>query len=214
MRFDEVLRQIEEGLARPLPGAAAQEHLAPRPRREWPAGFNPARARHAAGLLLLYPVDGEATTLLTERPATLDRHGGQVSLPGGAVEPGETFEQTALREAHEEVGLDPSFVRTLGPLTPVDIPVSGFRLHPIAAVAGRRPRLSPSDREVARLLDIPLRALAHPEAVAWRALARDGQTVHIPAFLMSGVEIWGATAMVLAELLALAGWSGPARSGP
>ena len=62
------------------------------------------------------------------------RHGGQVSLPGGVVDPGETFEQAALREAHEEVALPLDEVRVLGALTPLDIPVSGFRLHPIVAV--------------------------------------------------------------------------------
>ena len=90
---------------RELPGAAAQERLAPVPRRAWPTGFNPARIRHAAGLLLLYPDHDRAHIVLTVRADTLGRHGGQVSLPGGVVDPGETFEQAALREAHEEVAL-------------------------------------------------------------------------------------------------------------
>src|SRR5207245_442143 len=114
-----------------LPGVAAQALLAPVPRRDWPSGFDPAHIRNAAGLLLLFPRDDQAHVVLTVRAGTLGRHSGQVSLPGGVIEPGETFEHAALREAHEEVALTPGGVRVLGALTPLDIPVSGFRLHPV-----------------------------------------------------------------------------------
>src|SRR5262245_20092869 len=117
MHFSNVLHRLEHGLRAGLPGARAHKRLAPRPPREWPPGFDPADVRHAAGLLLLLPV-GEAThVLLTVRSAGV-RHAGQVSLPGGVVEPGETFEEAALREAHEEVGLTTADVRVLGALTP------------------------------------------------------------------------------------------------
>src|SRR5438105_5713414 len=142
---------LEQALTAPLPGAAAHALMAPRPRREWPAGFNPARARNAAGLLLVFPIDTRAHLVLTVRADTLDRHGGQVSLPGGVVEPGETFERAALREAHEEIALPLDGVRLLGPLTPLDIPVSGFRLYPIVAYAKEQTPLAPSDGEVARI---------------------------------------------------------------
>ena len=129
-----------------------------------------------------------------------------MSLPGGAVEMGESYEQAALREAHEEIALDPSLVRTIGQLSSVDIPVSGFRLHPIVAVIGDRPSLHPADGEVARVLDVSLGQLMDPKAVTWRTRTRDAQVIEIPAFSVANVEIWGATAMVLAELLTLLGW--------
>ena len=197
-------------LAAPLPGPAAQSLMAPAPRREWPQGFNPARIRNAAGLLLVVPNGGQAAIILTVRAHTL-RHAGQVSLPGGVVELGETFEQAALREAGEEVGLDPAGVRIEGPLTPLDIPVSGFRLHPIVATMKERPALKPSDGEVARILEATVEELVAPDTMVWRAMRRAGETFDYPAFALHGVDVWGATAMVLAEFLVLLGWSGPQR---
>ncbi len=179
------------------------------PRRQWPAGFNPARVRHAAGLLLVFPIDDRAHIVLTQRAHTLERHRGQISLPGGVVEPGETFERAALREAHEEIALPLDVARVIGALTPIDIPVSGFRLHPIVATAQTRPPLHPADGEVARILDVPVDELLHPAAVAVSVRMRDGIAIDTPTFRIGDVEIWGATAMVLAEFLALLGWSGP-----
>lgn len=212
MRFNDVVAQLEQALTRDLPGAAAQERMAPMPRREWPAGFNPARIREAAGLLLVFPAEtknakaAEADVLLTVRADTLGRHRGQVSLPGGVIDPGETFEQAALREAHEEVGLAQEQVRVLGALTPLDIPVSGFRLHPIVGASETRPRLAPAFGEVARILEIDIDELLAPDCVVHTPRERDGVTLTVPVFHVQGVEIWGATAMVLAEFLSLLGW--------
>jgi 8-oxo-dGTP pyrophosphatase MutT (NUDIX family) len=206
--FIEAVDRIAQALARPLPGADAQDRLTPIPRREWPPNWNPARTRNAAGLLLLFPVDGRAHVVLTLRADTV-RHGGQVSMPGGVVEPGETFEQAALREAREEIGLELDGVRVLGALTPIDIPVSGFRLHPVVALADDQPRLRAADAEVARILEIDLDLLLDRAAIGWRQLTRDGVTRNVPALLVAGVDIWGATAMVLAEFLTLLGWDGP-----
>jgi len=231
--FAEAVARLEAGLRSPLPGPAAQERLAPVPRRDWPAGFNTARVRNAAGLLLVFPKRKEETAeiaknaeqdsslrssrsprffpdrdlahiILTVRAQSL-RHGGQVSLPGGVVDPGETFEQAALREAHEEVALALDEVRVLGALTPLDIPVSGFRLHPVVATVSRRPHLTPSDSEVARILEIGVDELLNPRHFITTQRERDGVTFKVPAFRIANVEIWGATAMVLAEFLALLG---------
>src|SRR4029453_13836895 len=110
----------------PRPGPDAHRLLSPQPRRPWPDGWDPGRLRHAAGLILLFPVGSRPHLVLTLRAGTLGRHGGQVSLPGGVMEPGETIEQAALREAHEEIALPLDAVRVIGALTPLDIPVSGF----------------------------------------------------------------------------------------
>jgi len=143
-------RTLQDALAAPLPGASAHERMSPQPRRPWPTGFDSARLRHAAGLVLIFRHDDRAHLILTVRTDRLGRHGGQVSLPGGVVDPGETIEQAALREAQEEIGLGETGVRALGTLTPVDIPVSGFRLHPVVAAATGRPALRPSDVSTGR----------------------------------------------------------------
>ncbi len=180
--------------------------MSPIPRPSWPGGL--ITVRDAAGLLLVFPRDGRAHIVLTVRAETLGRHSGQVSLPGGVIEPGEALEQAALREAHEEIALASTDVHIIGMLTPIDIPVSGFRLHPVVGASARRPALMAADGEVARILEVPVDDLMAPSSVVSIERERGGQRVTVPAFRVGDDEIWGATAMVLAEFLVVLGWTG------
>ena len=168
----------------------------------------PPGMRNAAGLLLVFPdAEDRSHIVLTVRAGTLGRHGGQVSLPGGVIEPGESYAHAALREAHEEIALDPSLVRIAGALSPIDIPVSNFRLHPLVGLADVRPSLTPHDGEVAKILEIAVDDLAAPDTLGETTREREGRRITVPVFRAGGEEIWGATAMVLAEFLTLIGWS-------
>jgi 8-oxo-dGTP pyrophosphatase MutT (NUDIX family) len=206
MDFDPVVQRLTDRLKGPLPGPRAQAILAPLPRRGWPERFDPASIRDAAGLLLVFPIAGRAHLVLTVRSETLGRHGGQVSLPGGAVDPGESFEQAALREAHEEIALPVEDARPIGRLTPLDIPISGFRLHPVVATMARRPVFKPADSEVAGILEIAIADLCDRSRLVSNQREQDGWRLLVPAFRVAEHEIWGATAMVLAEFLALLDW--------
>ncbi len=196
--------QIEAALAAPLPGEDAQLVMAPSPRpaREWDL----ENARTAAALLVLYPRGDRPHVLLTLRSHDLPSHRGQVCLPGGTVDPGESPVAAALREAYEEVGLDPTAVEVLCDLTPVFIPVTGFILHPFVAVARRSMTFTPHEVEVARVLEVPLADLADPERQSVESRVVVGEPHRAPYFMVDGEKLWGATAMILAEFMTLLGF--------
>jgi len=192
-------------LTAPLPGLDAQLRMAPKPRPAWDPQAGPP-LRPAAGLVLLYPREDRWWLPLTLRASTLPHHTSQVSLPGGRLDPGESIEEAALREAFEEVGLPAAEVEVLGRLTPLPIPVSGHLLHPVVGVTGRRPTFSLAADEVERLIEAPLHHLWHPNTVKWERRERQsppGGVLDVPYFDVDGARVWGATAMVLAELLAV-----------
>ena len=170
------------------------------------ADFPPARA--AATLLLLYPRDGadgpELVTPLTVRHGDLRAHAGEVSLPGGAVDPDdEDRAATALREAREEVDLDPAAVTVAGSLDPIWIPVSNFELLPVVATATDAPDLSPHEQEVAAIVELPIRRLFEPDAIGVETFDVREWRLEAAAYRHADLRVWGATARTLAMLAAV-----------
>ncbi|HEX9951675.1 MAG TPA: CoA pyrophosphatase [Rubricoccaceae bacterium] len=194
-----------------LPGYAAHAEMAPFPSRTDPAviSVEGKAGRAAATLVLLYPdAAGAPCLVLTVRQPSLRAHSGQVSLPGGAVEPGETAEDAARREAHEEIGVEVADV--LGRLTPLYVPPSGFSVWPVVAALSARPDFQVQEREVSELVEVPVALLLdagarqrRPRTLRGNPLVEDGATLDVPFFALGGHEVWGATAMMLAEFAAV-----------
>jgi len=164
------------------------------------ATFPPARA--ASTLLAIYPDDGGRLVIpLTVRHAEMRAHAGEVSLPGGAVDAADADrEAAALREAWEEIGLEPELVRIVGVLDDVWIPVTNFELRPFVGTVSSRPSLVPHNAEVAALIELPLEALFDDEVLGSEEFSGRGFTVRAAAYRYGGVRVWGATALTLGML--------------
>jgi 8-oxo-dGTP pyrophosphatase MutT (NUDIX family) len=168
-------------------------------------GPHPGRAARSAGVLaLIYPDDaGIAHIVLTERAARDGHHSGEVSFPGGAAEPEDAdIAATALREAAEEVALDPAAagVQVVAQLERFWIPVSDFEVHPVVAVAARRPELVASPAEVARIVEPRLdRFVPDAPIVIVERTIRDWP-LRFGAYDIDGLTVWGATARILSQL--------------
>lgn len=151
-------------------------------------------------MILLFPGPTELAFFLTRRTETVENHKGQISLPGGAQHIGETLEQTALRETSEELDVDAASVLFLGtPLTPVYIPVSGFRATPFVAHMPGRPRVVPEPGEVVEIIETPLSYIVDERNILEEVWEIRGHQTTVPFFNVNGNKVWGATAMILGE---------------
>jgi 8-oxo-dGTP pyrophosphatase MutT (NUDIX family) len=175
--------------------------------------FDPTTtARSAAVLALVFPAeDGQARIVLTERLSYDGHHSGEVSLPGGKAEPDDAdAAATALREAAEEVGLDPDVagVHVLGRLDEVFIPVSDFRITPIVAIADRTPTLEANPAEVARILTPPVATFLPDAEVEVVERTLSGWKLRYGGWRIDGLHVWGATGRILGQLGAVLGGDG------
>lgn len=167
-------------------------------------GYQPT-ARKAAVLLGLFDQQNEPHLAFIRRASTLRAHSGEIAFPGGAVEPGDiSLAMTALREAREEIGLDPSRVEVLGMMLPIFTVVSNFLITPVVAYLPRGlGTLQLQTSEVAEIILLPLQGLANPAIVHTEEWMRDGRARTVYFYDYGPYRIWGATARMLNALLEL-----------
>ena len=210
MNFDEdLLEQLSTRLRGEIPGWTppgwdAQQRMATEVHRH--ARLRPRTdARRAAVLMLLYPHNGLIYLPLIVRPTYAGVHSGQIALPGGKVEPQDaSLVATALRETEEEIGVRVPEAQVLGELSELYIPPSNMRVFPVVALAPERPKYTPDLREVVQVLDFSLAAFADPNHQTHTTVRVAGNvTMEAPSFVIEERIIWGATAMMISELLAI-----------
>ena len=160
-------------------------------------------ASPSAVLIPIYEHDGELWVVLTRRAKSLRTHRGEVSFPGGRADPGETMVEAALREANEEVFLDPAFVEPLGELDHLTTVTRRAYIVPVVGLLDGRPELGRNPDEVDAVLHVPLRELMSPEVFHEERWGEGELSRPVYFFDLVGDTVWGATAALLRQLLAL-----------
>lgn len=188
-----------------LPGRDAQFRMAHLARVQPQEA--PPEAQKAAVLVILFPADNNWQLIFIKRKDVPgDHHRAQISFPGGKYEPADaTLIQTALRETEEEIGVLRNQFQVIGPLTELYIPVSNFEVHPYLACLGAAPSYTMQESEVSAVLEVPLSNFLQPDARQERDIRvrEDLLLKSVPCFDVHGETLWGATAMMLNELLEL-----------
>ncbi len=202
--MDTLIKELKQKLTDPLPGPDAQYKMAHAVRRSNVPP--PENARLAAVLALLYPKQADWHLVLIERVSTNpnDRHSGQISFPGGKHEPEDTsLFQTAIREAEEEVGVSANSIQELGSLTELYIPVSNFLVHPFVGYLDHTPTFKPQVSEVQSIIEVPFDYFFDKANIQFTDLQiRNGLTLRrVPYYNVADKILWGATAMMLSELI-------------
>ena len=209
-----MIENIKENLELKLPGILSWNRMAVKPindnnidnekiiRYEELLSENKlSEMKQAAVLVCFFKKNGEYHIPLIRRPMHEKNHPGQIALPGGAMEENETLENTALREAFEEVGIIPENVEIIGKMTPLPVPVSKYLISPFIGVAKHEPKWNINKQEVDELIVLKFKNLIDSNNGYYEDWNLNGNTIRVPIFKIMNKEIWGATAAVLSELL-------------
>ncbi|MCB0794997.1 MAG: CoA pyrophosphatase [Flavobacteriales bacterium] len=202
--MNQVLSNLRKGLQGPLPGHDRFMELGGYRRPDMEAALRrEPNPRESAVLVTIYPKLGVLHSMLILRPEYPGVHSGQVAFPGGRREPEDPdLRATALREFDEEIGASMQRMEIIGGLSPVYIPPSRSLVTPFVAVAEGLGTMRPDPREVARVIEFPLHLLGASDVLRHgeRYVEVLGRKARVPYFDIQGEMVWGATAMMLAEL--------------
>jgi 8-oxo-dGTP pyrophosphatase MutT (NUDIX family) len=194
------VENIKNNLQKPLPGLNAQMKMSSPTR-----GLNydiPENAKKSAVLLLLFPFEDKIMLPLIKRPDYEGVHSGQMAFPGGKVEKGDnSLIHTALRETYEEIGVEVSSTHILGKLTDLYIPPSNSLVSPYVAFINQKPIYQLDKNEVARLIESPIEHFQNPMNITQKEITLKQYKIKVPAFMLEGEIVWGATAMIISEFL-------------
>ena len=200
--FATFIDELNQRLQQPLPGISAHNTMASETRLKLKMPSPNERTRESAVLILFYPSDNQIFIPLILRPQYDGVHGGQMAFPGGRAEKeDENLIRTALREAQEEIGIRISDVKILGKLTKLFIPPSNFYVQPVIGYMTRKPEFYPDPREVDKVIEISLEDLKNPDKIGRKTLNVRGLEIDTPFYDILETTVWGATAMMIAELL-------------
>ncbi|HRW21334.1 MAG TPA: CoA pyrophosphatase [Bacteroidales bacterium] len=192
--------KLKKALKEPLPGIIAQKRMMPEIHSSHLEYFSDKPLRKAAVLISLFPFNGHVGTLFIERTQDTSPHSGQIAFPGGRFEPNDnTLINTAIREANEEIGINPDEVEIIGSLTPIEIPISGFSVTPIIGVLQTDPKIKPCPTEVQNYFKVTLKELLNTNNKTTGEVPVRNKRITTPYYKLKHTIIWGATAMVLSE---------------
>lgn len=186
-----------------LPGKRSHLKMIPPGRKLIVEALDRDQVRFSSVLLLLFPYQGKLYTCLTKRASGMKNHPGQISLPGGQIEAGEKPEVAALREAQEEIGIDPADVTLLGRLSELYVQVSKFQIFPYVGWMDRKPEFVINVAEAERTILFPIQDYMGPQKLKRYPVKTTAGVLDVPCFLYEGEVVWGATAMILSEFLDL-----------
>ena len=200
--FAAFIDKLNLRLQQPLPGIDAHSIMASETRLKLKMPSPNERTRESAVLILFYPSENQVFMPLILRPQYDGVHGGQMAFPGGRAErEDENLMRTALREAQEEIGVRVSDIVVLGKLTKLFIPPSNFYVQPVVGYMTRKPDFYPDPKEVDKVVEIELENLKNPAIIGRKVLNVRGVEVNTPYYDISETTVWGATAMMISELL-------------
>jgi len=202
MRWENKASLIKEALNSPKPGLKSQLIMVtdPRPGHKTYSEMK-NKCKKAGVLILFYPKQSELILILTRRTEMVQYHPNQISFPGGQCEPNEDPLEAGLRETQEELGIPPDKIKIIGHLTPLYIPPSNYCIYPAVGILDKLPTYKPRQKEVAEVIEVPLVHMLDSRNTIREIWKLNNRKVKVPFYLYKNHKIWGATAMVLAELL-------------